>query len=112
LLRRGKLWLNARVNKSTPSLSQSVRLRLADDVTFQSLGPGEETVMLSLNSGYLYTCNETTAAFLRGLDGRQSLAAVIDMLFNEFQVPRETLSRDMTALAAKLLDEKLLVEEP
>jgi len=95
-----------------PSLSQNARLRLADDVTFQSLGPGEETVMLSLNSGYLYTCNETTAAFLRGLDGRQSLAAVIDTLFNEFQVPRETLSRDMTALAAKLLEEKLLVEEP
>jgi len=95
-----------------PSLFQSVCLRLADDVTFQSLGPGEETVVLSLNSGYLYTCNETTAAFLRGLDGKQSLAAVIDSLFNEFQVSRATLSKDMTALAAKLLEEKLLVEEP
>jgi transcriptional antiterminator len=37
---------------------------------------------------------------------------VIDSLFNEFQVSRATLSKDMTALAAKLLEEKLLVEEP
>jgi pyrroloquinoline quinone biosynthesis protein D len=94
-----------------PSLSQNARLKLANDVTFQSLGPGEETVVLSLNSGYLYTCNETTDAFLRRLDGRRPLAAVIDMLFDEFQVPREALSVDMTELSAKLLQEKLIVEE-
>jgi pyrroloquinoline quinone biosynthesis protein D len=95
-----------------PSLSQNARLNLANDVTFQSLGPGEETVVLSLNSGYLFTCNETTDAFLRKLDGRRPLAAVIDLLFDEFQVPREVLSMDMTELAAKLLEEKLIVEEP
>jgi pyrroloquinoline quinone biosynthesis protein D len=94
-----------------PSLSHDTRLKLANDVTFQSLGPGEETVVLSLNSGYLYTCNETTDAFLRRLDGRRPLAAVIDMLFDEFQVPREALSVDMTELSAKLLQEKLIVEE-
>ncbi len=95
-----------------PSLSHDTRLKLAGDVTFQSLGPGEETVVLSLNSGYLYTCNETTEAFLRKLDGRRPLAAVIDLLFDEFQVPREALSADMTELAAKLLEEKLIVKEP
>jgi hypothetical protein len=99
------------VNNLTPLLSQNARLRLADDVSFQSLGPGEETVVLSLNSGYLYTCNETAAAFLRGLDGRRSLAAVIGELLDEFQVSPEVLNRDMTALAATLLEEKLLVEE-
>ena len=106
------LWLNVPVNNPTPVLSRNVRLRLADDVTFQSLGPGEETVVLSLNSGYLYTCNETTAAFLRGLDGRQPLTAVVDGIFDEFEVSRETLGRDMMELAAKLLEEKLIVEEP
>jgi pyrroloquinoline quinone biosynthesis protein D len=95
-----------------PSLSQHARLKLANDVTFQSLGPGEETVVLSLNSGYLYTGNETTEAFLRKLDGRRPLAAVIDLLFDEFQVSREALSADVTELAAKLLEEKLIVEEP
>lgn len=63
---------------SMPSVSQNSRLKLATDVTFQSLGPGEETVVLSLNSGYLYTCNDTAAAFLRSLDGRRRLATVID----------------------------------
>jgi pyrroloquinoline quinone biosynthesis protein D len=94
------------------SLSQNARLKLANDVTFQSLGPGEETVVLSLNSGYLYTCNETTEAFLRRLDGRRPLAAVIDLLFGEFQVSCEALSADMTELATKLLEEKLIVAEP
>ena len=94
-----------------PSLSQHARLKLANDVTFQSLGPGEETVVLSLNSGYLYTGNETTEAFLRKLDGRRPLAAVIDLLFDEFQVSREALSADVTELAAKLLEERLIVEE-
>ena len=94
-----------------PSLSHDTRLKLAGDVNFQSLGPGEETVVLSLNSGYLYTCNETTESFLRKLDGRRPLAAVVDLLFDEFQVPREALSADMTELAAKLLKEKLIVEE-
>jgi pyrroloquinoline quinone biosynthesis protein D len=103
---------NGIVDKSMPSLSQNARLKLANDVTFQSLGPGEETVVLSLNSGYLYTCNETTDAFLQRLDGRRPLAAVIDLLFNEFQVPRETLIKDMTKLAVELLGEKLIVEEP
>lgn len=91
-------------------LSQNVRLKLADDVAFQSLGPGEETVLLSLNSGYLFTCNETAAAFLRGLDGRQPLAAVIDRLLDEFDVSPEELRRDMTELASRLMEEELIVE--
>ena len=97
---------------SMPSLSRNARLKLANDVTFQSLGPGEETVVLSLHSGYLFTCNETTDAFLRKLDGRRPLAAVIDLLFDEYQVSREALSADLTELAAKLLEEKLIVEGP
>ncbi len=93
-----------------PLLSQNARLKLSDDVAFLSLGPGEETVLLSLKSGYLFTCNDTAAAFLRGLDGQQPLAAVIDRLLEEFEAPPEELRRDMTELAAKLLEEELIVE--
>jgi pyrroloquinoline quinone biosynthesis protein D len=91
--------------------SEKTRLRLADDVTFQSLGPGEETVLLSLSSGYLYTCNETTAAFLRRLATPRGLDAVVNELLEEFEVSPEVLRRDMQALAENLLAEKLLVEE-
>lgn len=90
----------------------NLRLKLADDVTYQSLGPGSDTVVFSLNSGYLYTCNETTAAFLQALDGRRTLGEVIEALWEEYEVSREELTTDMTALASKLLQEKLLVEQP
>ncbi len=95
---------------SPPELNP--RLKLADDVTYQSLGPGSDTVVFSLNSGYLYTCNETSAAFLQALDGRRTLGEVIETLWEQYEVSREELTRDMTALASKLLQEKLLVEQP
>ena len=95
----------------TPISANDARLKLADDVTFQSLGPGEDTVVLSLNSGYLYTGNETAAAFLRAVEDGRTLSAATDLLLDEFDVPRETLSRDLAELAAELIREKLIVEE-
>jgi hypothetical protein len=89
-------------------LSDDTRLRLAADTTHQSLGPGENTVILSLSSGYLYTCNETTEAFLIALDGRRTFGQAIDRLREEFDVPRETLVRDLSALVEKLLAEKIV----
>ena len=44
-------------------IAENARLRLADDVTFQSVA-ADQTVVLSLDSGQLYTCNETSAALL------------------------------------------------
>ena len=48
---------------TTNRITGQTILRLADDVTFQSLGDGQETVILSLETGTLYTCNETTETF-------------------------------------------------
>ena len=53
------------------------RYQVAKDVTYQSMGQGQEVVLLSLSSGYLYTCNDTTASFLQHLDGRRTLAEVL-----------------------------------
>jgi hypothetical protein len=85
-------------------------LKLADDVTFQSLGPKEQTVVLSLSSGHLYTCNDTTASFLRALDGRRSLSELVNELAKEYDVPAQRLQSDMEQLASKMLQEKLIVE--
>jgi pyrroloquinoline quinone biosynthesis protein D len=85
------------------------RLRLADDVTHQSLGEGNDTVILSLKSGYLYTCNETAAAFLGALDGERTLNDVIDLLEEEFEAPRGQMAGDFAALADELVREKLIV---
>jgi transcriptional antiterminator len=89
-------------------LSEETRLRLATDATHQSLGPGEDTVILSLSSGHLYTCNETTASMLKALAKEQTLGQLIDHLQEEFDVPRETLARDLTELTEKLIAEKLV----
>ncbi len=94
-------------------LDASVRLALSDDVAHQSLGEGQDTVVLSLKSGYLYTCNETAERFLRALDGRRTLGEAVDLLEAEYDVPRERLAADLAALAEELLAEKLIavVEE-
>jgi len=88
----------------------SIRLKIADDVTFQSLGPGVETVILSLNSGVLYSCNDTTTAFLSAIDGQVSLAQIIDKLLEEFDVSRAKLTSDIQSIANKLMAEKLIKE--
>ena len=53
------------------------RLRVAEDVTFQTMGPGEQTVVLCMASGQLYTCNETTRAFLQAVDGTKSFDEIV-----------------------------------
>ncbi len=91
-------------------MDDGTRLRLAQDVSYQSLGPGEQTVLLSLTSGYLYTCNETTAAFLDALDGARTFGQVIEMLLEEFEVAPEELRADMAELVEQLTAEGLIVE--
>lgn len=86
----------------------SIRLKIADDVAFQSLGSGVETVILSLNSGVLYSCNDTTAAFLSAIDGQLSLAQVIDT--DKFDVSKAKLTTDIQSVANKLLSERLIKE--
>jgi hypothetical protein len=92
-------------------LSERTRLRLAQDVTYQSLGPGEQTVLLSLTTGYLYTCNETATALLDALDGKRPFGQVLDCLLEQFDVAREDLRADMESLVEDLMGEGLIVEE-
>jgi pyrroloquinoline quinone biosynthesis protein D len=92
-------------------LEETSRLRRAEDITYQSLGPQEDTVILSLRTGQLHTCNETTRAFLDALDGVQTLGTILDRLGQEYDVSREKLKTDMTPLARRLLGEGVIVLE-
>jgi hypothetical protein len=92
-------------------LSERTRLRLAEDVTYQSLGEDEPTVLLSLTSGYLYTCNETTAAFLDALGDGLTLGQAVDGLLEQFEVSREDLCADLESVAEELIREGLIVED-
>lgn len=90
-------------------LTERSRIRLAADVTHQSIGPDEDTVILAFKSGQLYTCNETSAAFLSAADGRKTFGEIVDHLAERYDVGREKLQADLTTLAGRLIEESLLV---
>ena len=87
--------------------------KLGPDVVIQPLGGADqETVALSLRSGYLYTCNPVAASFLAALDGQTPYAKVVDHLLEEYEVGREQLEADLAELVDELTREELIVAGP
>jgi hypothetical protein len=87
---------------------ETVRFRLADGINYQSFGDGEEGILLSLNSGYLYSCNAVAAMFLEGVEDENSIATIAGRLVDNFEVNLDLACRDLARLAEELLDEKLI----
>jgi len=90
-------------------ISAETLLQRASDVAYQSLGPDEDTVILSLRTGQLHTCNETTRAFLDALDRPRRFEEVLDRLHEQYDVSREKLADDMRQLVESLLREGIVV---
>ena len=82
--------------------------RLADGVNFQSMGPDQQTVILRLGDGQLYTCNQTTTALLERVDGRRNMATIVADLQDFYDVPPDKLAADLLAMAQRLVGEGLL----
>ena len=82
-------------------------LALAPTASFQSLG--DSAVILRLDSGQLFTCNETTESFLRKIDARRSFSEIIDAILREYDVDRETLRTDILAIADNLIAEGIVI---
>jgi hypothetical protein len=81
---------------------------LTDGISYQPLGAGEGAVVLTIGSGQLYTCNDTTAAFLGAVNGARTFAELIDELHQTFEVSREDLRRDVAELAMGLVEEGII----
>jgi len=92
-------------------MDEQVRLRRAEDITYQSLGPGEDIVILCLRTGQLHTCNETTKAFLDALDQPRAFNEVFDRLYEQYEVAPEKLRADMERLLQDLVREGIVVAE-
>ena len=75
--------------------------------SFQSVGDG--AVVLLADSGQLYSCNDTSEAFLRHVDGKRSLGDIVDMLAEEYEVERDVLEADLAELAESLKREGVIV---
>ena len=80
---------------------------LSPVASFQSVGDG--AVVLLADSGQLYSCNDTSEAFLRHVDGKRSLSDIVDLMAAEYEVEREVLEADLAELAESLKQEGVIV---
>jgi hypothetical protein len=80
---------------------------LSPVASFQSVGDG--AVVLLADSGQLYSCNDTSEAFLRHVDGKRSLGEIVDLLAEEYEVERDVLEADFAELAESLKQEGVIV---
>jgi hypothetical protein len=80
---------------------------LSPVASFQSVGDG--AVVLLADSGQLYSCNDTSEAFLRHVDGKRSLGEIIDLLAEEYDAERDVLEADFAELAESLRQEGVIV---
>jgi pyrroloquinoline quinone biosynthesis protein D len=80
---------------------------LSPVASFQSVGDG--AVVLLADSGQLYSCNDTSEAFLRHVDGKRSLGEIIDLLAEEYEAERDVLEADFAELAESLRQEGVIV---
>jgi hypothetical protein len=87
-------------------IDESTVFALAPNASFQALGEG--AVILMIDSGQLYTCNESTEAFLKMVDGQRNFGAILDLLIAEFDIDRETLARDFLPIAGELRSEGIV----
>lgn len=91
------------------SLETGTVWALHENTSFQPLGDGEGGVLLDTNSGQLFTCNDTTTAFLSAVDGARDFAGILGELEKVFDVEAAVLRDDMAELANQLAAEGLIV---
>ena len=83
--------------------------KLADGVTFERVADG--AVVLVFDNGQLYSCNDTSAAFLSALDGLRSLADVASLIAEEFEAPAADILADLRELASEMLSEGIITAD-
>lgn len=87
----------------------------SDDVVAREIEG--ETVIVPLSSGIgdiedeLYTLNDTGQEIWRRLDGRRSLAAIVEELAGEYDAPAGLIEGDVVGLLEELLARKMIVEK-
>lgn len=90
----------------TSMMQPSAVLSFTTHASFQSVGDG--AVVLLGDSGQLFTCNETTEAFLKKVDGQRPFEEIFALFKDEFEVDEATARRDLAELADTLITEGIL----
>lgn len=84
------------------------RIKLSPHVSLQALGQEEGGVVLRLDSGELFTVNDTTLEFLRGLDGVRTIADIARRMTDIFDVDEATLTADLIEISEELIRESVV----
>lgn len=83
---------------------------LSEQTSLQALGEDEGGVLLKLESGEIYTINDTACAFLANLDGHKNVRDCIGPILADFDVDEATLLSDLEELVAELEAESLVTK--
>jgi hypothetical protein len=87
-------------------------MNLSDKVTIPSQvmarQVGDETVLLHLGTGTYYGLDLVGQSIWLLMRDGKTLAEICDLLLQEYDVSRETISRDVVELADKLLAQGLI----
>jgi hypothetical protein len=94
---------------NSDTLEPSSILSLAPKVAMQALGANEGGVLLRLDSGEMYSVNDTTLDFLRRLDGMRTIASIVEELVIFIEVDAAVLMADLIEVAGELRKESLVV---
>jgi len=78
----------------------------AEDIAFQSMPP--DTILLNLRTGYYFSTNPLGAEIWRRCDGEHTVGAIVDELFELYDVDRGRLAADVDEFLGRLLEEGLI----
>ena len=90
------------MTNSPTELADNSVLLLPASVSIQPLGEDEGGVLLKMDTGDMFSLNDTAVAFLSRLDGKRKVGAIIKEMLDEFEVDAATLRTDISELAAEL----------
>lgn len=95
------------------TITDTTLLKISPGICIQEMGPEEKTVILSLDTGDFFTCNETTCDFLRMVEtAPKPFREVLDEMLKLYDVDPEMLATDLKEIAERLLAEKMLFVVP
>jgi hypothetical protein len=89
------------------SISETSTLTIPDHVLSRRVG--EETVLLSLDDEHYYGLDGVGTRLWEIVGGRATFGEVVDALLAEYEVERDVLTRDLTAVVLDLRTNGLLV---
>lgn len=73
---------------------------------------GEEVVILDLSGGEYLSLNPVGSRIWELIEEGRSLAEIYDVVSDEYDAPRETITNDIDNLVRELTDRRLIEEEP